>query len=618
MLHVPERAGGAGWWFPMSSAIAQTDCTSPFYYIQVPIFTVMEPGPTSPRVNIFLLPSETTIFFFLTVFFCTAGILVISGSGTWILEKLLPVLFATYIYIDPGTFHYLIIPFIFISILTYLLKPRFIVKKERLTPLSEAHPEIDRDIHELASAQGISQRFTLMYSPVRVIDTYTFGHFPQYYIALSQGFFDKFRGKEEYNAVLYHEIAHIVNGDVDTAELSLSFLLSFFIFIAGYLISGLLNIVLRLVRYGPHLEPLDTALPALSGNEALMFIDSFSISIIVILFLGVVIRYVANMTLQYRELYADARAIQWLGDPGPLKNALTRIKAITIFQKRDLGFISLTERLFFLRSHPPVNVREDYIVDPALFSSWFGTTVIIGFFAFLLTYFLGQFQMWFSISLEGPDVALPIQLGVFVLVALLFIPKMFWSVVLSPDGRFRFLRPLMMSQLFALGFILSSFIVVNMGLIIPLVTKNFLFFGNEVVYNYGISFYGISWPVYFPGVGIIMGELYALALFAFLLIMDYTASTMVNCCGFPKLATRPTISFALLPGLVSLIIVCFFLFSFFIVGSILLALLSIGLNLMEARFGFCPGCQTPVSDTFRFDRCCPSCGYALDSWMRNV
>jgi len=137
-----------------------------------------------------------------------------------------------------------------------MIKPHITIKKEKLVDLKMTFPEIDKEIRNLADHIGLEKRFKLLYKDSSGVEIYTFGTHINNYIVLSKGFLEKFMDrKEEYRAILYHEIAHIVNGDIGKTELSLSFLFSFFILGGTCFSINIYNIIMRYLRFGSYLSP---------------------------------------------------------------------------------------------------------------------------------------------------------------------------------------------------------------------------------------------------------------------------------------------------------------------------------------------------------------------------
>ncbi|OPY29893.1 MAG: heat shock protein HtpX [Methanocella sp. PtaU1.Bin125] len=234
------------------------------------------------------------------------------------------------------------------------------MKKDGLVPLIERAGEVEREIRALAAAAGVAKRFETRYSPTLSIETYVTGNRQANVLVVSQGFVDKFRDRPgERKAILYHELAHIANGDVDKTHLSLSLLSTVYMLLACNLAAVLL--CLPFVAAGG---------PGAAARYSGVLAGYFGLSLFgftVFALLGLFLRYFVAGLIRSRELYADAAAIKLSGDSTGLIKALTRFEAIGLSSGKRTGFHSKAARALSVKYHPPVAVRKEYIREPRRF-----------------------------------------------------------------------------------------------------------------------------------------------------------------------------------------------------------------------------------------------------------
>jgi heat shock protein HtpX len=147
--------------------------------------------------------------------------------------------------------------------------------------------------------------------------------------------------KEEVEAVLAHEIAHVANGDMVTMTLVQGVVNTFVFFLARVIGSIVDRAVFKSER----------------GNGPGYFITVMVLQVV----LGVLAQIIVAWFSRHREFRADAGSAQYLGSPTPMVNALRRLggvepgplpEAIKAFGITDkAGFMAL------FSTHPPIEVR---------------------------------------------------------------------------------------------------------------------------------------------------------------------------------------------------------------------------------------------------------------------
>jgi heat shock protein HtpX len=147
--------------------------------------------------------------------------------------------------------------------------------------------------------------------------------------------------KEEVEAVLGHEIAHVANGDMVTLTLIQGVVNTFVIFLARVVGSIVDRAVFRSER----------------GNGPGYFISVLVLEII----FGVLASIIVAWFSRQREFRADAGSAQYLGSPTPMVNALRRLAAAEPGElPKALKAFGITERpgiMALFATHPPIEAR---------------------------------------------------------------------------------------------------------------------------------------------------------------------------------------------------------------------------------------------------------------------
>ena len=159
-------------------------------------------------------------------------------------------------------------------------------------------------------------------------------------VAVSTGLLQSMN-KEEVEAVLAHEIAHVANGDMVTMTLVQGVVNTFVFFLARVIGSIVDRAVFKSER----------------GNGPGYFITVLVLQVV----LGVLAQIIVAWFSRHREFRADAGSARYLGSPTPMVNALRRLggvepgplpEAIKAFGITDTpGFMAL------FSTHPPIEVR---------------------------------------------------------------------------------------------------------------------------------------------------------------------------------------------------------------------------------------------------------------------
>lgn len=249
-----------------------------------------------------------------------------------------------------------------VGLAIYWLYPRWKLRAERFRMPLSGIPDLENEIRNTSSSAGLKNPPKFLWNPVGTGLPLTFGHGDRTYVLLSGLFVSKFfrQDNEAFHAIIFHELAHVRNGDVDKTYLVLSFWQAF-------LITAILPGALSGFWHLAHSRWLEAG----SG-----FVN--------ITFWAIAVLLSGLAVLRVREHYADVRASTWTGIPG-LERAIASLSA-------DVG--NRWRRCFSF--HPSARERRDVVNDPSLllrfrYSHAFG----IGVAAWAATQFLTQLTLPF-------------------------------------------------------------------------------------------------------------------------------------------------------------------------------------------------------------------------------
>jgi len=159
-------------------------------------------------------------------------------------------------------------------------------------------------------------------------------------VAVSTGLLQTM-SREEIEAVLGHEIAHVANGDMVTLTLIQGVVNTFVIFLSrvvGYLVD---RAVFRSER----------------GIGMGYYITVFVCELLFGLLASIIVMYFSRR----REFRADAGSAQYLGTPRPMINALSRLGGLTPGElPKSMAALGITDRpgwAALFSSHPPIEDR---------------------------------------------------------------------------------------------------------------------------------------------------------------------------------------------------------------------------------------------------------------------
>jgi len=206
-------------------------------------------------------------------------------------------------------------------------------------PQSDAEAWLVSTVQRLAQKAGIGMPDVAIYDgPPNAFATGAFKN--SALVAVSTGLLQSMN-KEEVEAVLGHEIAHVANGDMVTLTLIQGVVNTFVIFLARVVGSIVDRAVFRSER----------------GNGPGYFITVLVLEIV----FGVLASIIVAWFSRQREFRADAGSAKYLGSPSPMVNALRRLAAAEPGElPKALKAFGITERpgiMALFATHPPVEAR---------------------------------------------------------------------------------------------------------------------------------------------------------------------------------------------------------------------------------------------------------------------
>ena len=161
-------------------------------------------------------------------------------------------------------------------------------------------------------------------------------------VAVSTGLLDSMT-REEVEAVIGHEVAHIANGDMVTLTLIQGVMNTFVVFLSRVIGTFVDKVVLRNTNDGPG-------------------IGYYVTTVVMDLILGVVAAMIVAWFSRQREFRADAGAAQLIGRKQTMVNALARLGGLDPGEMpKSLAAMGISSRpsglLALFSSHPPIEQR---------------------------------------------------------------------------------------------------------------------------------------------------------------------------------------------------------------------------------------------------------------------
>lgn len=206
-------------------------------------------------------------------------------------------------------------------------------------------PSTSTELWLIDSVSKLSQRAGIAMPEVAIFDgapnAFATGAFKNSaLVAVSTGLLQTMT-KEEVEAVLGHEVAHIANGDMVTMTLIQGVLNTFVVFLS------------RVVGYA-----VDRAISR-DGNGT--GIGYFATVIVCQIVFGIVASIIVAWFSRHREFRADAGAAKLMGNPQPMIHALARLGGMEpATMPKTLASLGINEKagmMALFSSHPPIEQR---------------------------------------------------------------------------------------------------------------------------------------------------------------------------------------------------------------------------------------------------------------------
>ena len=207
------------------------------------------------------------------------------------------------------------------------------------TPQSEPEAWLLETVRRLATKAGIAMPEVAIYDGEP--NAFATGAFRNSaLVAVSTGLLQSMN-KEEVEAVLGHEIAHVANGDMVTLTLIQGVVNTFVVFFARIIGSIVDKAVFRSER----------------GTGPGYFITVIVAQIVLGILASMIVAYFSRR----REFRADAGSAQYLGSPTPMVNALRRLGGLAPGElPQSMSGFGITDKggvMALFSTHPPIEAR---------------------------------------------------------------------------------------------------------------------------------------------------------------------------------------------------------------------------------------------------------------------
>jgi heat shock protein HtpX len=215
------------------------------------------------------------------------------------------------------------------------------------TPRDESQAWLQSTVKRLADKAGIAMPEVAVYDGEA--NAFATGAFRNSaLVAVSSGLLSSMP-REELEAVLGHEIAHVANGDMVTMTLIQGVLNTFVVFLARVVAFFVDKIVFRTQR----------------GTGPGYYITVFACQIL----FGVLAAIIVAWFSRRREFRADAGSARYLGSPQPMMRALARLGGLPPGElPKSLNGFGITDKAGFaalFATHPPIEARIRALQAPA-------------------------------------------------------------------------------------------------------------------------------------------------------------------------------------------------------------------------------------------------------------
>jgi Zn-dependent protease with chaperone function len=614
-----------------------------------------------PKLNVFALPTRTTILFALIVVVILLPALASLAGDTPVCEPFI-------------VFWMLLLP-----LRSFLRRPDQEIQRGHMAELAPRFPVLARHIERLAAQLGLQREPRLLVSTEKETGPRTFGSFTRHYLAIPadrapalQAALESHTHDERcgVEAILLHELSHFANRDIVPAFFSRSLLWVALGFMTFNLLVNLLNPFLYNALVGffdfttmwpPELlQMMESSNPEMArallnppkvGPATWVRYELYVFSAHWPLIVGSLILLVFfwRALLRTRELYADARVAQWQGTTRFIHQEILRetvrraIRPVSGFPRlpawlhQGMGFLSSGRATSFLAHHPDLSTRQACLERPdRVYSTDLAIAVTAGVTVILLNLTLGS--LFLSRYLRGPNATVPFVLG-FTILSLSLLPHLCVFAGPSSELRGKIARLVLvftgikLVPQYALGLSVAATVIIDPQ-VIELAAYTLVGAGGENLPPLGVPVsFVLEMFVLRPA--ILFTIVMPITLILLLLLDARLKQMALTWYGAPLIQKHPVALFWGLTGWLALVLwfvvlpvynvatvpTAHTLFDPLILGRMVLTLLisAVGViffAMIHRRYaGRCPRCTGVISSPYRLGMTCPHCSELLHPWL---
>ncbi len=617
-----------------------------------------------PRLNLFALPSRTTLLFLLILVVIYVPIL------------------ATFFVPSPVCAPCLLLGMILLPLRHFLRDPEQKIAKEQLASPTPDYSLLDETITQTAGETACVQSPRVLVSPNTATSAWTFGTFRRAYLAFSTDMAQEMQrllkgGSErtaQARAIVLHELAHWRHNDVWLASLARSVLVVTIVFMALNLIvhwmtpslyygfirfydftqSPWSELMPLMERDIPNIrELLDPNNPIVAARWVDYRIAIFSSFIPLIVGSVLLLIFFWRALLRTRELYADARVVEWQeGNAKALWEGLSVVDTVERMQPKRATWWKKIKRWYsglrftgeerggrwrtWLATHPHSDQRQEVLAAPyKIYGDDLSIALVAGAAVVLLNFNL--LSLFYSANLRGPNSVPAFALG-FTVISLSLLP-----FLCKHEGTLRALFGKVRKIVFIFTGIklipqfFGAALLTYVAFVEPSVLQRAL--EASVRADLPAGFANELLGMFLENFVIRPAILFALFMPAFLIgyvFLDlWVKRKMLYWFGFEFLARHSAFVFAYSTGVLSLVLIFVILpivdwvtiptahdpleptvlvpLIFF---AILAMLHFIAFQILDRRYArICPHCKQHVASDYKLGMRCEHCGASLNPWL---
>lgn len=416
----------------------------------------------SPKLNVFALPTRTTVLFALIILVIMLPILASLTGDTPLCEP------------------FIVLGMLLLPLRSFLRRPDQEIRRGKMTDLAPQLPVLARHIERLSAQCGLRRKPRVLLANQAGAGLYTLGTFTRHYLVIpaerATGLQSDLESQDRERhtgaeAILLHELSHFANRDIVPVFFSQSLLWVTIFFMAFSLFIDLLqplfyNSIIRFLDFATLWPPqllelmkdMDPQLAQIVVNPpeikpaAWLRYAVYILTAHWPLIVGglALLLFFWRALLRTRELYADARVAHWQGTAHFVQREILREAVRMAIQpqpavrlpswaRQGMGFPSpRSGRFSWLASHPDANTRRACLAQPdRVYGSDGAMAVTAGLSVVLLNLILSSLLI--SRYLRGPNATIPFVLG-FTALSLSLLPAVCTSAGRWPGLRHKIMR----------------------------------------------------------------------------------------------------------------------------------------------------------------------------------